>query len=290
MLKNENEIVKEMQNRYRIAAREVEKEINTLLDNYAGRNGLSLADVKGEVSATDIRDYEDKAKKYVKEKNFSPKANREMARYNLKMKISRLELLKSHIDLELIALADEMEREILEYLIEVGTGEAKRQAGILAESVSIGTAAVEQIAKRKFHDSDFSNRIWRNKALLHRELKDRLIEQITKGQNPRKAARIMRETIEQSVYNTERIMRTESSRVQTEVQMESFKKAGFEEYEFITTEGACEICEPLDGKIFKVKDYQPGNNASPMHPHCRCSTAAYMDREEWDKKLKEKGL
>src|SRR5699024_9360738 len=133
-------------------------------------------------------------------------------------------------------------------------------------------------------------RIWRNKKMLHRELKDRLIEQITKGQNPRKAARIMRETIEQSVYNTERIMRTESSRVQTEVQMESFKKAGFEEYEFITTEGACEICEPLDGKIFKVKDYQPGNNASPMHPHCRCSTAAYMDSDEWNKNVKEKGL
>src|SRR5699024_3273148 len=164
MLKNENEIVKEMQNRYRIAAREVEKEINTLLDNYASKNGLSLADVKREVSATDIRDYEDKAKKYVKEKNFSPKANREMARYNLK--ISRLELLQSHIDLELIALADEMEREILEYLIEVGTGEAKRQAGILAESISIGFTAVEQIAKRKFHDFDFSSRIWRNKALL----------------------------------------------------------------------------------------------------------------------------
>ena len=290
MLNNENEIVKEMQKRYRIAAREVEKEINTLLDNYASKNGLSLADVKREVSATDIRDYEDKARKYVKEKNFSPKANREMARYNLKMKISRLELLKSHIDLELIALADEMEREILEYLIEVGTGEAKRQAGILAESVSIGTAAVEQIAKRKFHDSDFSNRIWRNKKMLHRELKDRLTEQITKGQNPRKAARIMRETIEQSVYNTERIMRTESARVQTEVQMESFKKAGFEEYEFVTTEGACEICEPLDGKIFKVKDYQPGNTAPPRHPMCKCSIVSYASREKWDKRLVEKGL
>src|SRR5699024_12763814 len=77
MLKNENEIVKEMQNRYRIAAREVEKEINTLLDNYAGRNGLSLADVKGEVSATDIRDYEDKARKYVKERSEERRVGRE---------------------------------------------------------------------------------------------------------------------------------------------------------------------------------------------------------------------
>ena len=290
MFKNENEIVKEMQKRYRIAAREVEKEINTLLDNYASKNGLSLADVKREVSATDIRDYEDKARKYVKDKNFSPKANREMSRYNLKMKISRLELLQSHIDLELIALADEMDKDMLDYLMKVGNDEVRRQAGILAESISIGFTAVEQIAKRKFHDFDFSSRIWRNKALLHRELKDRLIEQITKGQNPRKAARIMRETIEQSVYNTERIMRTESNRVQIEVQIDSFKQAGFEQYEYVTTEGACDICSPLDGKIFDIKDFRVGETAPPRHPMCRCSTAAHMDREEWDKKLKEKGL
>ena len=31
----------------------------------------------------------------------------------------------------------------------------------------------------------------------------------------------------------------------------------------------------------------PGENAPPMHPHCRCSTSAYMDREAFDKWLTE---
>src|SRR5690625_7129139 len=106
-LKDENKIKREMAALYRDTGREIEKEVNTMLSNYADKNGLTMADVKNEVNATDIRDYESKAKRYVKEKNFSKKANKEMARYNLKMKISRLELIMSHVDLELIALTED---------------------------------------------------------------------------------------------------------------------------------------------------------------------------------------
>ena len=38
-----------------------------------------------------------------------------------------------------------------------------------------------------------------------------------------------------------------------------------------------------DGKIFKVKDMMPGENAPPMHPNDHCSTAAhYASRAEFD--------
>ena len=33
-----------------------------------------------------------------------------------------------------------------------------------------------------------------------------------------------------------------------------------------------------------------GVNAPPLHPSCRCSTAAYMDREEFEKWLSEQGV
>lgn len=289
-LKDENKIKRKMATLYRDTGREIEKEVNTMLSNYADKNGLTMADVKKEVNTTDIRDYESKAKRYVKEKNFSDRANREMARYNLKMKVSRLELIMSHVDLELIALTDDMDGLIYDRVLQVGLDEVARQAGILGKSVNVNKKDIEYIAKRKFHDDDFSNRLWRNKRKLHSELEKRLTEQATKGQNPRDAARKLRREIEQSVYNSERIMITESARVQSESQIESFKEAGFEEYEYITTEGACDICLPMDGEIFKVKDAMPGKNMSPMHPFCRCSNAAHMSREQWDTGLKARGL
>ena len=79
-----------------------------------------------------------------------------------------------------------------------------------------------------------------------------------------------------ATYNSQRLMITEMTRVQTEVQRLSYKNAGIDEYEFIAEPSACDICKPLDGKIFKLKDMQGGINAPNMHPNCRCSTAPYV--------------
>ena len=56
-----------------------------------------------------------------------------------------------------------------------------------------------------------------------------------------------------------------------------------EEYIFLALGTACDVCKRLNEQHFKVKDMMPGENAPPMHPNCRCSTAAYMDgvRRSW---------
>lgn len=290
MLRYDMKVVAKMKGLYFDTAREIEKEINANLSRYAERNKLSMAEVRNLVNETDIRDFERKAARYVREKNFSERANREMAIYNLKMRLSRLELILRYIDLELIAMTDGLEKLTFERLIEVGEKELKRQAGILGESLALDRTGIEYIARRQFHGDDFSNRLWKNKRLLHEELEKRLTEAITRGQNPKVAARKLRETIEQSAFNSERLLITETARVQSEVQIESFKQSGFLEYEYIITEGACDVCKPLDGKIFKVDEAEPGINMAPMHPFCRCSTAAYMSRREWETDLIARGL
>lgn len=83
-------------------------------------------------------------------------------------------------------------------------------------------------------------------------------------------------------------MQTELARVQTEAQKRSFERNGYDRYEFIALETACKICKAIDGKHFRTEDMMPGENAPPMHPNCRCSTAAYMDRAEFEKWLDEK--
>lgn len=290
MLKDDYKIVERIKQLYRDTAREIEKEIGYLLQRYAGEEGLSMADVVKLANETDIRDFEEKAARYVREKNFSDRANWEMAIYNLKMRVSRLELILRYIDLELIALTDGVEGLIFERLIEVGMEELRRQSGILGQDLHFERIGVEYIAKRQFHGDDFSNRLWKNKRLLHFELEKRLAESITKGQNPRVAARKLQEKVQQTAFNSERLLITETARVQSEVQIESFKQAGIEKYEFIATEGACDVCKPLDGEIFTVAEGMPGTNMAPMHPFCKCSVAAYVDREEWDRELRSRGL
>ncbi len=108
---------------------------------------------------------------------------------------------------------------------------------------------------------------------------------LIQGKNPRVLARDLRKVFQVSTFNAERLMRTELARVQTDAQKQSFERGGFDEYEFIVNGGCCEICEGLKGKHFKVAKMMPGENAPPMHPHCRCSTAAYSDRKEYEEWL-----
>ena len=68
--------------------------------------------------------------------------------------------------------------------------------------------------------------------------------------------------------------------VASQMQKHSFEKYGYEEYEYIAEPKACDICKPLNGKIFKVKEMMPGENAAPMHPHCRCSVAAHYSERD----------
>ena len=88
-----------------------------------------------------------------------------------------------------------------------------------------------------------------------------------------------------SCITADLLMITELCRVQTEAKKLAFQEFSYEDYTFICNGGACKECEALNGKHFKVKDMQAGRNAPPMHPLCRCSTAAYMDREALNKWL-----
>ena len=68
-------------------------------------------------------------------------------------------------------------------------------------------------------------------------------------------------------------------------QRDSFVRNGFKEFVFIANSNCCETCKALNGKHFKVSKLEIGVNAPPMHDGCRCSLAAYEDREEYEEWL-----
>ena len=92
-----------------------------------------------------------------------------------------------------------------------------------------------------------------------------------------------------SASEAKRLAVTEGARVATEAQRQSYKSNGYDEYEFIAEPTACDICKALNGKVFKVKDMEPGENAAPMHPHCHCSTAAHfsMSDDKYEKLIQD---
>ena len=281
-LKEEEEYVKEINRIYDRMMVQITKEINDFYVRYAKKEGISISEARKRVKKLDINAYAEKAKKYVKEKDFSDEANEEMRLYNLTMKVNRLELLKAQIGLELVDNFNDLQKYFDEKLTKRTLDEFKRQAGILGKTLLDNEKAAHAVVNASFHNATFSDRIWLYQGLLKNDLYKLLQIGIVQGKNPRVLAAELVKKFDVSRYNAERLMRTELARVQTEAQRQSFERNGYDEYEYIACgkSDVCDICKALDGKHFKVKDMMVGENAPPMHPMCHCSVAAHMDRGE----------
>lgn len=284
-IRDEKEYQKRIHEIFQNMIDEMDKEINGFYGKYAIKEGITISEARKRAAKLDIEAYARKAKKYVKEKNFSDEANTEMRLYNMTMRVNRLELLKANIGLEMIAGFDELQKFFDERLTDRATGEFERLAGILGKTVQDNAKAAHAIVNASFHNATFSDRIWMYQDMLKSELSNLLQTGLIRGQNPRKLATHLRKRFGVSQSNAERLMITELARVQTEAQKQSFERNGFDEYTFLALGDACSICKALDGKHFKVKKMMPGENAPPMHPHCRCSTSAYMDSKEYNQWL-----
>lgn len=284
-IKEEEEYNKRLQEIYEDMCDDVQKEIDSFFRKYAKKEGLTLAEAKKRVSEMDIKEYERKAKKYVKEKDFSPQANEEMRLYNLTMKVNRLEMLKANIGLELIKGHEEM-RVFMEGILKGRTlAELERQAGILGKTVRNNAKTANAIVNASFHNAKFSDRIWVYQDALKSELSSLLQKGLIAGKNPRELARELRKRFDVTEADAERLMITELARVQIEAQRLSMIENGFTQYMFIPLGSCCDICREVErenGGIYDIEDMMPGENAPPMHPRCRCAIAPYEDDEEYE--------
>ena len=138
----------------------VETQINGFYQKYATSEKLTMAEAKRKVADMDVQAFKDKAKQYVKTKDFSKQANQELKLYNATMKINRLEFLRANIGLDMISTFDEMQGQFDENLFNRAIDEFSRQAGILGMGVENAPLMARTIVNASFHNADFSTRIW----------------------------------------------------------------------------------------------------------------------------------
>lgn len=282
-IKNDKELAKKMNDVLTETSDEIQKEIDAFYSRYATKEGISLSEVNKRVSKMEIDRFAKQAKEYVKNRDFSNKANHELKIYNLKMKTSRLELLKAKVDLHLIGATSDMESMLQDGAYEQAMLEYERDAGILADSVQFDVEKrVQHVLDGSYSLKDsptfktFSDNIWLYKTELQNDLEKMLVRSFTRSENPRVMARELKKRFDVTGYQAERLARTETARLQTAIQKDSIESNGIEQYEYIAEPTACHLCRPLDGKIYRLDKLVVGENASPIHPNCRCRISPYV--------------
>ncbi|MFP5111834.1 minor capsid protein [Bacillaceae bacterium C204] len=116
----------------------------------------------------------------------------------------------------------------------------------------------------------FSERIWGNNDALVKALRTELTQGIINGDSVDKMARRIRKSFNTSVYNSQRLMRTESARVISSAQEKIYQESGVVQeliYTATLDNKTSEICRNRDGKRWKVDG--PKRPKIPAHPNCR---------------------
>lgn len=257
---------------------------------YAGKEGLDINAAYEKASKMDVKAFAEKAKRYVETRDFSDQANAELRLYNLKMRTSRIELMKREIELHGLKLYDEEYQLLATRLSKDSIKEIERQAGILGLSEPTRKALlrnVDKIILGDFQGAPFSSRIWANKEELVSRLQVGLERSLLLGEHPYQWANRLAELVDKetgvkgggALFKAHRLAITESARVMTEVQMDSFRRGGYSKYVWISEidHRTCPICEAMDGRIFDAEKSAIGGNLPPLHPFCRCSIAAAVD-------------
>ena len=263
----------------------LQAQIDKFYLGYAGREGLTKQEAMKRASEFDVTKFTEKARKAVKGKDFSHKTNSWLRVYNLKMKVSRLELLKAELGLEINSLTSNLEEVFDKARRSEYLAEYKRQAGILGISSSGATKRLESILNADFYGQSFSSRVWGKNGLqsmLQKDVFASLNRIYTDMNGYQKEMKRLAERYNTSESSAKRLLKTEIARINADTDHAMLKDNGFTHMIFVAEPGACNICGPLDNTAVPIDKVEKGVNMFPMHPNCRCSAYGHIEMKYKD--------
>lgn len=158
----------------------------------------------------------------------------------------------------------------------------------------IPKSRIKTILQTNWCGKHYSKAVWGHTQNLADEIKKSMLKSMITGASESKAAADIVKRFGTSAYNARRLVRTETSYVANQAELDSYAEAGIEYYEYLAhiDERTSKLCRRLNKKIFSVKEAAPGINYPPMHAFCRSSTIAAMEsleklEAEWNKEMAE---
>ena len=290
--KSDYEIAQEIQHIVDEMNEDIENEINRFYTRYAINEGISFIEAKKKIDAVDVQMFQQKAKQYVENKDFSDKANAELRAYNTKMYVSREKLLQAQLGLIVTYAYAQIEQSMYNYMESAYYRALEQQAGILGQTLQVSINDVKTIIFTPFEGHKWSTRLWSDMDVVRRHVQKTTRHVLLRGRHPYEFVKDLRKDTGATTYNMKRLLLTETARVQTLAakrhMLEQHEPDAEYEYHAKIDSKTTKTCRGLNGKVFKVKDMQPGVNAPPMHPFCRSAIAPHINPDWRDKFFEER--
>lgn len=283
--------LKEIEEQYREALKRLEEEIAAWYQRFADNNNISMAEARKWLLGKELNEFKWDVQEYIKhgEENALTEAwMKELENASARVHISRLEELRIRMQQSLEVMFGKQEETVTDAMSEIYLSDYYHTIFELQKGFNIGwdiagidQSKIEKILSKPWAADglNFSDRIWRNKEKLIRELHAELSQNIIRGADPQKAINAIAKKMNTSKHNAGRLVMTEEAYFSSAAQKDAYTELGVEQFEIVATldSHTSDICRELDGKVFPMTEYQPGLTAPPFHVYCRSTTVPHFD-------------
>lgn len=287
---------REIEEQYRKAQREIESQISVWYQRFAVNNGITMQEARRLLTSGELAELKWDVNEYIKygqQNAIDGKWMKQLENASARAHISRLEALKLQLQQQVeIVFGNQLDGidKAMRAVYSAGylhtAFEIQKGTGIGYTLAAFNQTLIDKILNRPWapDGKNFSDRVWSNKQKLINELNTTLTQGIILGKDPGKIINAMSKKLDVSKTAAGRLVMTESAAFASRAQEDCFKELGVEEYEIVATldSHTSEICQDMDGKVFKMSEREIGLNAPPFHVNCRTTTVPYFN-DEWSK-------
>lgn len=273
------------------AQKEIENKINSWYVRFANNNEITINEAKKLLNSNELKEFKWNVQEYIKyghENELNEHWMKELENASTKYHVSRLEALK-------IQTQQTMEKLFGNELDEVDNltknsyinnyfhtmFEYQKCFNVGFNVTNIDQNKLSKIVNKPWavDEKNFSERIWGNKTKLINELHNELTKMCLTGKSPDESIKYLSKKFNTSKAQAGNLIMTENAYFSQLAQKDCFNALDVEKYEIVATldSHTSEICKEQDGKVYNMKDYQPGLTAPPFHNYCRSTTVPHFD-------------
>jgi len=286
--------VENLETQFSRAQAEIEKQIAMWYQRFAVNNEITLAEAKRLLNSTELAELQWSVQEYIKygqENALDGRWMRQLENASARVHISRLEAIKLQIQQQAEVLysnqldyIDAAARQMYEGSYYHTAFEIQRGLGVGWSMHAINEEVIKKVISRPWtaDNQTFRDKCWTDKQSLVNTVNKQLTQMIIWGEAPDRAIAAISKQFEVSRKKAGRLVMTESAYFASAGQKDCYTALDVERYMIVASfdHDICELCAALDGKVFKMSEYQVGLTAPPFHPWCRCCTAPYFEDME----------
>ena len=291
-----DQYIQSLEEMFMDAQRTVQADIERWYGRFASNNGISLTEARKMLTTGQLEEFRWTVDQYIKigqQANLSAEWLKKLENSSAKFHVSRLEAIQTQIQQQ-IELLYGNQLDGLDSLLKKIAGDGYTQSafaiqkgiGLGWDITALNQKKLETLLSKPWTTDGrtFSDRIWSKKKELVGSVQKELTQGLLRGDSPQKITDAIKNRFNVSRYQAGRLVHTETTYFNAISTKQAYQDLGVEKIEILETldSHTCEICQPLDGVVIPLSQYEPGVTVPPFHPNCRgttCPHFADMDGE-----------